>query len=93
MIQTLCSCVAELQDCTKMRVIEYLCFRGRQRLKKVFKRKLFVRSDVTKMSELESDEVAGVIINQLCRLKNHQYFYMQVRIDSGIEGKRYYVGL
>jgi len=78
-----------------MKIIQELCmcYQGLNQTRATFRRHYYERHPSAKLSELNYEKVAGVLLNLLSSLMGKCFFCIQLRLDYNKEKQRYYVGL
>ena len=70
-----------------------MCYKGLNRTRATFRRHYYERHPSANLSELNNEEVAGVLLNVLSRLTGKCFFCIKIRLDGYEEKQRNYVGL
>jgi len=78
-----------------MNVVQSLCmcYKGLARTRSTFKDPKYQQLDHARLIALSNDEINGVLLNALVRVKSKAFFCVQLRIDDLVTNQRYYVGI
>ena len=72
----------------------YLCYKGLARRRSTFKDPKYQQPDHARLIARSNEEINGVLLNALVRVKSKAFFCAQLRIDDLVfKQQRYYVGI
>jgi len=71
----------------------YLCHKGLARTRSTFKDPKYQQPDHARLGALSDEEINGILLNALVRVKSKAFFCVQLRIDDLVAKQRYYVGI